>query len=374
MHAWSVAVFVGADRPEVVHVRDGGPGSDRRHGDAEGARQIDDLFDGVPSGPCVHGSFHVVAARPTPELLGQPGVGPEVRPLDHHREVLPLLRAEHGEADPSIEGRLNGRDLDRTLVHGAHEVIAVAGERGVQRLERVERDRDALEGRDVDVVAPTRGPGPAPGGQGADGRPRSGDPFPQIPPGGHGWAFGGPPAADGSRCGLQGELGCRSAGPGPRLPEGRHGHDGQSGVDRLQVSPAQANGIERARPGRFYEKVGRAGEVTHLGGALRRAEVDDDTSLSSAEERRERGMLSGRGRASLHPASPQWVAVGGFQLQDLGSAVDQELGAVAAGQRGGEVQNKQAFEWTAHPPPKSRTYYDYVNREPKWGSWDGIGK
>ena len=51
------------------------------------------------------------------------------------------------------------------------------------------------------------------------------------------------------------------------------------------------------------------------------------------------------------PPPPERVTGRGLHLQDLGPGVDPELGAVAAGQRGREVQHTEAFQRTRHSTP-----------------------
>ena len=146
-HAGLRAFDVGAHFAEVVHAGNGRPGADRGDRNTERARQLHDLVDGVLLGPCVHGVLDVVAPGPATQLLGQSRVVGQVRPLDHHREVLPLLRAEHGHPDPAVQRRFDRRDFHRATEDVAHEVITITGQRGVQRFERVERNRTGTRGR-----------------------------------------------------------------------------------------------------------------------------------------------------------------------------------------------------------------------------------
>ena len=100
-----------------------------------------------------------------------------------------------------------------------------------------------------------------------------------------------------------------------------------------------------------------------------RGDVGHHAALPGMQERRERGVVPGRHRASDDAAPPQGVTARGLHLQYLGASVDPELGAVATGQRGREVQHTEAFQRTRHSTPLGvASSYDYVNRSAEEGN------
>ena len=173
---------------------------------------------------------------------------------------------------------------------------------------------------------------PPPCGQTPDRRPCPGDPFPRLPAGGHRLTFGGATSTDGSRRGLQRELGGRPVGPGAGLAERGDGDDRQAGIRSSEHVGSQAECVQPARRIRLDQEVGRPCEVEYLRPARRRREVGHDAALPGMEEGREGRMLSGRRRAPHYLAPPERVTVGGLHLQHLRAGVQPELGAISASQ------------------------------------------
>src|SRR6185503_3235966 len=80
--------------------------------------------------------------------LREVGVVDEIRPLDQHEEVVPLLRRDRAEADETVARRLDRRDL--RLARGE---IRRRTEAPVERVRVDDAEGHGLEERDVDVLA-----------------------------------------------------------------------------------------------------------------------------------------------------------------------------------------------------------------------------
>ena len=87
---------------EVVDRRQRGRGCDGGHRDSECHREIDDLLGGAGLRPLGDHADELVAARDAPGHRGQLRVVDQVGAIDHHQEVLELLRGDGAEADHAV--------------------------------------------------------------------------------------------------------------------------------------------------------------------------------------------------------------------------------------------------------------------------------
>jgi aminoglycoside phosphotransferase (APT) family kinase protein len=90
---------------EVVHREHVAPVAHRRDRHAEQLAQLADLGDGVRGQPRAHHRLGERAVAPAPAHGVEALVGRQVVTSDHRREVGPLLRREHAQADPAVLAR-----------------------------------------------------------------------------------------------------------------------------------------------------------------------------------------------------------------------------------------------------------------------------
>ena len=148
---------------EMVDGRQCGRGCYGGHRNPERHREIDDLLGGARQGPFGDHADEFVAALDPASERRQFRVVDQVGPIDHHQEVLELLRGDGAEADQSVGGGDDRRQLQTALLDKGIRAQH-AGGHGRQS---THRDHHRLVDRDVDDLAAAT-PRGVPGGGGAD--------------------------------------------------------------------------------------------------------------------------------------------------------------------------------------------------------------
>ena len=215
---------------EVVDRLQGGRGGDGGHRNPERGRELHDLLRGAGQGPFGDHADEFVAAPDPAGERRQLGVVDKVGTIDHHQEVLKLLRGDGAEADHAVGGGDDRRQFQTAMLDKGFRAQHT-GRHGGQA---AHRDRHRLVGRDVhDLAAAT--PGGVPRGGGTDRRGEGArEPFTEPAPRLDGFVIRPAPAGDRTRQRLQDEFVGDDlfVDVGARQPERRYGHDhsGRSGV------------------------------------------------------------------------------------------------------------------------------------------------
>ena len=150
-----------------------------------------------------------------------------------------------------------------------------------------------------------------------------------------------PEPDDPARPGLQRELGGRPVAPRSVEPERRDRRDGQVRRGAGGSPPGASAGCSASRePVRPHDRVGAAPAASSTrsrsawsSGSTTTLCFDDD------EEREQRAVVAGGDRGARRRPPAQRVALGRLDLDDVGAAVGEELGAVRAGDPGRQVDD-----------------------------------
>ena len=315
---------------EVLDGRGVGAVDDRGVGEPERGRQVEDLVDAAGGHPGVD-----LGGERGPVAQVRAVVGPILAP-DHGAEVEPLLARARTQPDHAVGrrrhpgGRHEPLELDRTVeqVVEGHRVV---GQRRRERLEH--RHVDQLTGRPLTER-----------GEGADRGVQARHPLADLTTDRGGRPVGTPPGQsdDASRPGLEGELGRRSSVPRTGEPERADRGDHQVGVGVAEnVRIAQGRLRHPGTPRRPHDDVG-VGEQPVEGRGV--APVDDRTALTRAEVGEERTVDPVCDRGTRGRPAPQRVALRRLDLDDIGPAVGEQLGAVGPGDPEGQVDDAQPIE------------------------------
>ncbi|CAB5018423.1 unannotated protein [freshwater metagenome] len=314
---------------KVFVLQDVRPVEHGRHRDAQRARELDDLVDGVLPHPCGHdpGPFGPPCA--TTER-GEVRVVEQIGPLDHQEEALEHLSGVRVEADKPVLGLLDRRRLEAARRRGAR---GPACEVGRQIGERRTGDRHDLVHREIDELTDA-------GATGAEQRGERGrcpihprEVIGDAAPGVHRRLRRTTAIEDRTALSLHGEL--VGDAPGVRSLEAERcdAQNDEMGVPRAQLRPIDVRSLVDAHEVRGgHERL----DVRVVECAAERALPP----VQILEQRRIRPTELG---AHCRDATRRITAVG-FDLDDLGSDVDEQLRRVGAGDVGGEVDHAQVRE------------------------------
>jgi hypothetical protein len=307
--------------------------ADRRHRNPELAGPGNDLFGGVLAGPGPDQLVPFGHPGLAPGYRRQLFVGQQVRAFDEPEECLVLRPRVGVEAHPTVGRGLDRGNLDgpmgrpgRLTAEAMHQVgVGVTG------------DGQAFVQRKVDhlpVPAPARAMDRGQGGHRGEG---PADPIGDAAPRLNRWLAGQPALAERAALGLQRELGPGPEGVGTTGPERGDGED-----DEARKPARHARGHARRRdaagigPWRFDNQVGAIEEGGYLfvfrsadHGALGRVQKPEEGPIPSVELR-----PGGRPRT-------QGIAPWRLDLDHVGAGIGEELGAVGAGDPGGEIDDPQ---------------------------------
>ena len=321
---------VGDDRSaglEVVGRRDRGAVAEGGVGDPPRAGDVEHLLGRVGGHPGRDLGPQVATVGEQLPVLHPLGM------VDDHAEVEPLLTGPDPDADQSVAGLLDSRSHDGSAraERSSHHVRVGHGVVGQRQGERLE-DRHVHELARCPLVSAERH-------HGADGRIRAGQPLADLSADEHRSPVRctSTQPDDRARPGLQGELGGGPFAPRTVQPERRDGRDGQMGRGTTDGVGRQGRQLGQAGSPRPHDGVGAAQQIVHR--CQVPVGIGDHALLGRRQEREQRAVVTiGNGSPGGRPR-PQRIALGRLDLDDLGAAVGQQLGAVGAGDPARQVDD-----------------------------------
>ena len=314
------------------------------HRDPHQGRQLYDLGGRPGPRPRVDHRFELRAVQRAVRAAREALVAVPVVASDHRAEVEPLLPGGRLERDVAVSGGVQVGELRRT--HRA-ERLARHLEPGHREERLAEHQR--IEGGDVDQVADPLGAGPSQRGQRADGAVCAGGPVARLSPAEERRPVGGPALHVAAAESLAGEVGRRPVAPRPVEPERAEGHDHGARVVAMQRRRGEARVAGDRAPRRPDHDLGVGHQRAHQLDVAIDPGSRDHAVLRGREEPEARAVLPWRQlRPGLRPPA-QRIALRFLDLRDIGAAVGEQLGAVRAGQTGGEIDDPRAHERPARP-------------------------